>query len=292
MPLPRLSLSVIGDEIGSSLDEMISFCGEHGVKRLDMRTVGGRNLLSMSVAEVGEISSRLDKAGITVPTFVSPLLKWTAPGRSAAGGKVDFAFDPAECPEPDPIAHAFDLAVALGAGRIRSFSYLRYDGYEPRDLQPECDRLLDLCVRWGIFVEIENEPVCNIGTIAESAQFFSLFDQPGKGLDDPWFRPLIDIANNYSMTGAAPAAEDIAVLAPLCDQLHFKDRKLAERKTVPMGDGDIPWADELKRVLSGVQVPEVLASLETHCFDDKRNATARSVAGIRRLAAEIGAEIV
>ena len=47
MTLPRLALSVIGDEIGPSLEEMISFAHEHGLKRLDMRTVDGRNLLGM-----------------------------------------------------------------------------------------------------------------------------------------------------------------------------------------------------------------------------------------------------
>ena len=52
MTLPRLQLSVIGDEIGSSLDEMISFAHEHGLTRLDMRTVGGRNLLAMKTEEV------------------------------------------------------------------------------------------------------------------------------------------------------------------------------------------------------------------------------------------------
>jgi hypothetical protein len=41
-----------------------------------------------------------------------------------------------------------------------------------------------------------------------------------------------------------------------------------------------------------VQEPEIVASIETHCPDDRRNATARSVAGIRRIAAEIGVEVV
>jgi hypothetical protein len=36
----------------------------------------------------------------------------------------------------------------------------------------------------------------------------------------------------------------------------------------------------------------VLASIETHCPQDARNATARSIAGLRRIAAEIGVEIV
>ena len=72
MTLPRLQLSVIGDEIGPTLDEMISFAHEHGLKNLDMRTVGGRSLLAMKPEEVIQISRTLEKAGISVPAFVSP----------------------------------------------------------------------------------------------------------------------------------------------------------------------------------------------------------------------------
>ena len=64
MTLPRLALSVIGDEIGPSLEEMISFAHEHGLKRLDMRTVGGRNLLGMTKDEIINISRTLEKAGL------------------------------------------------------------------------------------------------------------------------------------------------------------------------------------------------------------------------------------
>ena len=61
---------------------------------------------------------------------------------------------------------------------------------------------------------------------------------------------------------------------------------------MPLGDGDVPWPAELKRLLSGVETTEVLASIETHCPQDGRNATARSLAGLRRIAAEIGVEVV
>ena len=131
MTLPRLQLSVIGDEIGPSLDEMISFAHEHGLKHLDMRTVGGRNLLSMKSEEVIHISRTLENAGITVPAFVSPTFKWKAPGRWAAGRKVDFAFDPKQCPIEDWVAHAMQIAVILGAPHMRIFSYLRYGGFRP-----------------------------------------------------------------------------------------------------------------------------------------------------------------
>ena len=43
---------------------------------------------------------------------------------------------------------------------------------------------------------------------------------------------------------------------------------------MPLGDGDVPWASELKRLLSGVEA-RGLASIETHCPQDGRNATAQ-----------------
>ena len=309
MTLPRLQLSVIGDEIGPSLDEMISFAHEHGLQRLDMRTVGGRNLLSMKTEEVIHISRTLEKAGITVPAFVSPAFKWKAPGKVAiGGGKVDFAFDPSECPAEDWVAHAMQIAVILGAPHMRIFSYLRYGGFRPADLgklTTDLGQLLGLASHYDITLQLENEPVCNVGNIAELAAFFR-DDEKGANkaaLDEEeefeqetqpkqrYLRPLVDIANAWS-TGERPSDADIATLAPFTTAIHLKDRDLAAKRTVPLGDGDVPWAVELKRLLSGVQTSEVLASIETHCPHDGRNATARSLTGLRRIAEEIGVEVV
>ena len=297
MSLPRLALAVIGDEISPSLDEMISFCTEHQVRRLDMRTVDGRNLLGMSLQEGGSIARRIEAAGLSVPTFVSPLLKWPAPGKEGADGKVDFAFDPADCPADDPLVHAFDMATVLGAERIRVFSHLRYPGYKPADLIGRFERLADLSLTYSVTVEIENEPVCNIGSTAELADFFTALQEalesnPLSGQ----LRPLLDIGNAWSM-GAPPTDAEIAVLAPLVDLIHLKDRDLSAKRTVPLGDGDVPWAKELTRLLTEMAkaprpVTEILASIETHCPQDARNATARSVAALRRIAAEIGVEVV
>jgi sugar phosphate isomerase/epimerase len=312
MSLPRLQLSVIGDEIGPSLDEMISFAHEHGLKHLDMRTVGGRNLLAMKTEEVIQISRTLEKAGLAVPAFVSPLFKWKAPGRSMSAGKVDFAFDPNQCPVEDWVAHAMQIAVILGAPHMRIFSYLRYGGFRPRDLgrlTGDLPKLHGLAAHYDITLQLENEPVCNVGNIAELAAFFRKmeedraaaqlitseeeeFEPRDKSRPEPvYFRPLVDIANAWS-TGERPSDADIAVLAPLTTAIHLKDRDLSAGRTVPLGDGDVPWPAELERLLSGVETKEVLASIETHCPHDGRNATARSIAGLRRIAAEIGVEVV
>jgi len=329
MTLPRLALSVIGDEIGPSLEEMISFAHEQGLKRLDMRTVGGRNLLGMPKEEIIKISRTLEKAGLTVPTFVSPLFKWPAAGKSAAAGKVDFAFDPKECPAQDIVDHAIEIAVILGAPHMRIFSYLRHHRFRPGDLTEGKDftKLMSLAGHYDISIQLENEPVCNIGNVAELRAFFdpkekepaevgfeeNVVTQETVGelveeeqveveeeVVDPrekdrevvlYLRPLVDIANAWA-TGERPSDDDIASLAPLVTAIHLKDRDLAASRTVPLGDGNVPWPAELKRLLGGVKTGEVLASIETHCPQDGRNATARSIAGLRRIAAEIGVEIV
>lgn len=313
MSFPRLQLSVIGDEIGPSLDEMISFAHEHGLKRLDMRTVGGRSLLAMETEEVIQISRTLENAGISVPAFVSPLFKWKAPGRLTSKSKVDFAFDPEQCPLDDWASHAMQIAVILGAPHMRIFSYLRYGGFRPTDLGELTDhlgRLLGLSYHYDITLQLENEPVCNVGNIAELAAFFrdgeeqkrkakerseeeEQFEEPRDSQQEEliYLRPLVDIANAWS-TGEQPSDDDIAVLAPLTTAIHLKDRDLTARRTVPLGDGDVPWPAELRRLLGGVKAKEVLASIETHCPHDGRNATARSLAGLRRIADEIGVEIV
>jgi len=247
----------------------------------------------MSLMEVAAISDELTKAKIKVPTFVSPLLKWPAEGRTGSGGAVDFAFDPALCPAENPIVHALDIATVLGATRLRVFSHLRYADFQPGDLEPTLDRLLDVVGRYDVTVELENEPVCNIGSVAELARLFEVLPDMlyVNDEDELPLRPLVDIANSYVL-GAPPEAADIDALAPRVDAIHLKDLDLATGKIVPLGEGSIAWAGELKRLLSGTLEAEVLASIETHCPQDPRNATARSVAALRRLAAEIGVEIV
>jgi sugar phosphate isomerase/epimerase len=284
MSLPRLLLAVIGDEIGPSLDEMLSFCAETGVKRLEMRTVEGRNLLGMKLDEVAAIATRIHAAKLVVPTFVSPVLKWPAPGKGSKGGKVDFAFDPAECPAPDPLRHAFDIALLLGATRLRIFSYLAYDGFTPGDLRAPLAALCDLADEYGVDLQIENEPVCNAATIADLGELVRVFDHRH-------IRPLIDICNDYAQ-GKPPSPELLAEVAPRVDHISLKDRSAAQGKTVPIGQGDIDFAKLLPVLLNGTRSREVLASIETHVPSDRRNATRRNVHAVRHLAEHIGAEIV
>ena len=92
--------------------------------------------------------------------------------------------------------------------------------------------------------------------------------------------------------GEPPTDDDIAALAPMVDLIHLKDRDFAARRTVPLGDGDGAVGRRAEAPAERRHGAEVVASIETHCPQDGRNATARSVAALRRIAGEIGVEIV
>ena len=101
------------------------------------------------------------------------------------------------------------------------------------------DRLVDIAGGQEAIVEIENEPICNVGSIAELVSLFGDLSEPiVAGLERPNVNPLIDIANSYAM-GAPPSDADIAALAPMVDAIHLKDINLASKRFVPFGEGDI-----------------------------------------------------
>lgn len=269
----RWAISLIGDEVASSLDDMIRFCREHGLSRLELRTVGGRNLLGMTLDEVRPIAEKVADAGLTVPCFVSPILKWSLPGKAAAGGKVDFAFDPTSCPSPDPMRHAFEIARLLGAPRMRVFSWLDFAGWTFDDLAEPYARLCALAREHDVDLLVENEPVCTVRTLAELRATMDRFP-------DPRLRPLIDVCNAVAAR-EEPAEADVAAMAPRATLVHLKDYSLGRRKVAAMGEGDIDWRRWLGLMLDAMPGEIATFTLETHVPAEGWAATARSLAWVR-----------
>ena len=62
--------------------------------------------------------------------------------------------------------------------KIRVFSFLRYPGFKSEDLDAAMYRLVDLADRHDVTVEVENEPVCNIGSVGELTGYFASLIEP------------------------------------------------------------------------------------------------------------------
>ena len=271
-----LTLSVITDEISPDLDKGVAFAVEEGLTQVDIRSIGGQNFMSLDAAAQSRIARVVRDAGLTVGCLATPLLKWTAPGQPAGDAGDQFGFDAKGRSTEAIYTAAFEAAGVLGTRNLRIFSYLTYPGFKPADLEAPYAALLALAERYDMVLHVENEPVCNILSVAQLGHLTRTWNHPR-------LRGLLDIGNS-TFAGAPPTAAEITAVMPHVDQVHFKDYSKARQGYVPMGEGDIPWATLLAPCHQAARERHQVWTIETHVPGDQPGATRRSLAGLRRLA--------
>jgi L-ribulose-5-phosphate 3-epimerase len=274
-----LTLSLITDEVSSSLDEALAFAGAEGIGTVDLRVIDGRNVLGLTRGELAGAAQRVRAAGLSVSCLCTPLLKWSPPGKVARAKGDQFGFELGERTPGEVYAQAFEAAQVLGARNLRIFSYLAYDGYRIQDLHEPIDALLLLAEKFDMKVHVENEGVCNIAGFAELETLVTAYHHPR-------LRALPDIANAYRK-GVPPVAADLARLLPSTDILHLKDYANAAQRYVALGEGDLPIATLLAATLPTHAAPVTL-TIETHAPSDPVATTRRSVHELRRIVDSLG----
>jgi Xylose isomerase-like TIM barrel len=274
-----LTLSLITDEVSSSLDEALAFAGAEGIATVDLRVIDGRNVLGLTRGELAGAAQRVRAAGLSVSCLCTPLLKWSPPGKVARAKGDQFGFELGERTPGEVYAQAFEAAQVLGARNLRIFSYLAYDGYRIQDLHEPIDALLLLAEKFDMKVHVENEGVCNIAGFAELETLVTAYHHPR-------LRALPDIANAYRK-GVPPVAADLARLLPSTDILHLKDYANAAQRYVALGEGDLPIATLLAATLPTHAAPVTL-TIETHAPSDPVATTRRSVHELRRIVDSLG----
>jgi sugar phosphate isomerase/epimerase len=210
-----LAFSVITDEISQDLGACLAFAADEGLDRVDVRSVERANFLSLDAARQRRIARQIRDAGLAVGCLATPLLKWPAPGRTAASAGDQFGFDAKGRPETEIFAAAFEAGQILGTRHLRVFSYLTCDGFQLADLEAPFAALLRLAESHDMVLHVENEPVCNVRTLGD-------LDALMRSWRHPRLKALLDIGNAAS-AGAPATVAGVASLAPHVDQAHFKD---------------------------------------------------------------------
>ncbi len=268
--------SVITDEISPDPAAGIAFAVEEGLDRVDVRSVGGVNFLSLDSADQKHVARQIRDAGLTVGCLATPLLKWPAPGKAAARAGDQFGFDAKGRTTDEIYVSAFAAAEGLGTRNLRIFSYLTYSGFELADLEQPYEALLRLAERHDMVLHVENEPVCNVLSVADLTRLMQTWQHPR-------LKGLLDIGNAANAGKAATPAE-VAAVMPWVDQVHFKDYSAAQKRYVATGEGDIPYAELLAPCCLAAATRDIVWTLETHVPDDQPSATRRSLLAIRGLA--------
>jgi len=268
------TLSVISDEIAPDIDTAIRFAREHGLRHLDLRSVGGRNLIDFEDDALAALAGKLQAAGLAVSCLASPLLKWLPPGMALAPQRHDaFGFDARAVDETRLFRRCFEICERLGTRRLRIFSYLAYDGFAPGDLARPLAALLALAERHDCLLLLENEPVCNVATAP------ALHDLVA-GIAHPRLRALFDLGNLQAM-GAPPGDGEIAALAPWIGYMHVKDYAPGSG-IVPLGEGVADHRRALAIIAGAAALEDIPLALETYLPAQGWAASAASLAVLRR----------
>lgn len=271
-----IAFSVITDEIAPDPSAGIAFALEEGLDQVDVRSVGGINFLSLEPAHQQRVARQIRDAGLRVGCLATPLLKWPAPGQSAADAGDQFGFDAKGRSTEEIYASAFAAAEMLGTRHLRIFSYLTFAGFKLDDLEASYTALLRLAERHDMVLHVENEPVCNVLSVADLGHLVRTWNHPR-------LKGLLDIGN-AAYAGQPATVDEVAAVMPWVDMVHFKDYSAARKGYVATGEGDIPYARLLAPCRNAAAARDLVWTIETHVPGDQPGATRRSLHAVRRLA--------
>jgi sugar phosphate isomerase/epimerase len=260
---PRLPIAAITDEFSPTLLEALPFMQEIGMTGAELRVVDGKNILDLTEDELKRTREALQKAGLSVVSIASPVLKCVLPNAPEVDGRFQhdvFASKHTFEDQPRLTEHAIKVAQFFGAPVVRVFSYWR-------TVQPErCEEaivkaltgLAELGEKENVIIGLENEHACNVGTAAETARVVK--HVANKKLMVVW-----DPANALC-AGEEPFPNGYSLLPwRRIVHVHAKDCHIGEDgKPVwgPLGTRKVLWKEQIKALLEDGY--KGFISLETH----------------------------
>lgn len=220
-----LRLAAFADEISPDLEEQAFQCARLGVTGIELRSVGGRNVLDLDAAAAREIARVLADRGLAVICIGSPI------------GKV--AIDQPFEAHLERFRRAVERAHWFKTRLIRVFSF--YPGGDGRlDVAEVLSRFrtfTDLARRENVVLVHENEKDI-FGDTAERCHALLA------GLNSPHLRAAFDFAN-FVQVGEDPWRAWV-LLRDHVAHIHIKDARAGTGNVVPAGEGDGRVAEILR----------------------------------------------
>lgn len=218
-------LSGFGDEIAEEPDEQLAQLGRMGIRNLDLRSAWGRNVLDLTVADVGRLRASLEAHGARVSLIGSPI------GKSEIRREAEL--------ESERLERALRMAEAFETRLIRVFSFypagVDLDACRGEVLA-RLDRLTARATRAGVTLLLENEADLWGDTPTRCRELLDAIDSPN-------LRMTLD-TGNFAALGVRSADEAYPLLRPYLTHVQIKDVRRRDgdvTTTVPgEGDGQIP----------------------------------------------------
>jgi len=276
--MSSVTLTGFADEIDADPQVQIEVLLETGVKFLELRGVGGKGVLDLSVDEVQAFKRDLDAAGIGVSAIGSPI------------GKVQV--------RSDLQAHFARFELALERAQQFETSYVRIFSFYHKDEEAAACREEVM----GVFHRMVDAASAVGLTLLHENESHIYGDVPTRCVDlletmhSPVLRAAFDPAN-FIQVGVDPLSDAWPLLAPYSDYFHIKDAVSSSRQVVPAGYGDGGIEEILRQaVASGF---DGFLSLEPHLKADDplhggtgAERFAKAVTALRTVLDKVGVEAV
>lgn len=259
-------IAVINDEISQDFDHAC-YVASHDFEMswIELRSMWGKNVLELSLDQVGEAQKILAKYNLQATDIASPLFKTDWPGapKSPYSSKEDMhGAAEAEFKKQDEILEqSIALAKQFKTGKVRCFDFWRLEDVAPHRaaIDEKLRTAAETAGKQGTMLILENEFACNTATGRESARTMNAIKTPHLALNwDP---------GNAVMRGELDAFPAAWETIPK-DRIHHCHVKSAVKgadgkiEWAPVGKGYVDWVAQF-RALKKIGYREVV-SLETH----------------------------
>jgi L-ribulose-5-phosphate 3-epimerase len=290
--MPIFNLSVLTDEISQDFGRACEVASrEFGMGHVELREMGGKNIMKWDAAEVAEAKRVLEKYQLRVACIASPIFKvdWPGAPKSPYSPKAEeFGNSFTFAQQDELLGHAFDLTRAFNTDRIRIFDFWRLDDQKPH--RAAIDEVVRAAAvkagKRGVTLVIENEPACNTATGAEAARLLAAI--PERALELNWD------PGNAATRDEVPYPDGYAKLPKSrIGHVHCKD---AARRAngagwdwMAMGRGTIDWVGQFRALKDDGY--RRACTLETHWRGGHtpEEASRQSFAGMKELLRKAGA---
>ncbi|HEU5257001.1 MAG TPA: sugar phosphate isomerase/epimerase family protein [Vicinamibacterales bacterium] len=276
-----IRLAAITDEFSPDVDVALDAMQSVGMAGVELRTIGGRNIVDLSDNEVERIVAAAAAREMEIVSIASPLLKCVLSNGPPVDDRFQqdvfgspFTFDD----QPRLINRVFQIAGLTAARIVRVFSYWRT--VDP----PACEErivtalhaLAEEASRHDVTIGLENEYACNVGTAEESARLLMRLPHPNLQL-------IWDPANALIL-GDTPYPDGYQLLPrERVLHVHVKDCIVRDGRAVwgPIGEMGIDWRGQVRALKEDAY--EGWLSLETHWKGPSGDKLEASVICGRRL---------
>jgi sugar phosphate isomerase/epimerase len=247
MPALTFGISAVTDELSqdfaSALDRIASF----GIRHVEIRTLWGKNVVSLSEQEATAARALLDERGMRAILLNGPIFKCDVDEEHPTS-YVD-SFFPTKLSYLEHVKllrRTLHLADRFGASMVRVFSFWRHPlAWEA--MAERFQRPLELAASAGITLALENIGECNAATSAEIVRFFDL-------IRSPHIRLIWDPGNALWAGEKAPFPAGYQAVKTYVSHAHVKDltynTSTGEVVLKPIGQGEIDYAGQFRALIA------------------------------------------